>query len=95
MNGQAVDVLKSRVFSQIANLSFGVGFDVLIGYKWVFLTMLIGYIIHWLPTTWKNYYKNAFIRSPYLVQVTVAFIISFFLYQVLSSDMQPFIYFAF
>ncbi len=87
--------IANQVLSQITNLSFDVVFDVLAGYKWVFLTMLIGYIIHWLPTTWKNGYKNAFIRLPYAAQVVVAFIITFFLYQVLSSDMQPFIYFAF
>ncbi len=87
--------IASQVFSQITNLSFNVGFEVLAGYKWVFLTMLIGYVIHWLPTTWKNGYKNAFIRLPYFAQVAVAFVITFFLYQVLSSDMQPFIYFAF
>lgn len=88
--------IASQVLSQITtNLSFRVAFDVLLGYQWVFITMLIGYVIHWLPTTWKNGYKNAFIRLPYFGQVAVVFIISFFLYQVLSSDMQPFIYFAF
>lgn len=88
--------IAAQVFSQIStNLSFNVGFEVLAGYKWVFLTMLLGFVIHWLPSTWKNGYKNAFIRLPYFGQVAVAFIISFFLYQILSSDMQPFIYFAF
>jgi len=88
--------IASQVLSQVTtNLSFGVGLEVLEGYKWVFLTMAIGYAIHWLPSAWKNGYKNAFIRLPYYVQVAVAFVISFFLYQVLSSDMQPFIYFAF
>lgn len=88
--------IAAQVFSQIStNLSFNIGFEVLAGYKWVFLTMLLGFVIHWLPSTWKNGYKNAFIRLPYFGQVAVAFIISFFLYQILSSDMQPFIYFAF
>lgn len=87
--------IAAQVLSQISNLSFDVGLEVIIGYKWVFLTMGIGYIIHWLPTAWKNGYKNAFIRLPYFGQVAVAFIVTFFLYQVLSSDMQPFIYFAF
>ncbi len=88
--------IASQVLSQITtNLSFDVGFDVLTGYKWVFITMFIGFFIHWLPTTWKNWYKNVFIKLPYIVQVIVTFVITFFLYQVLSSDMQPFIYFAF
>ena len=88
--------IASQVLSQITtNLAFGIGLEVLTGYKWVFLTMALGYTIHWLPSAWKNSYKNAFIRLPYYIQVVAAFVISFFLYQVLSSDMQPFIYFAF
>ena len=89
-------VIARQVLSQITqHLSFSVAWDVLVGYKWVFITMLIGYIIHWLPSAWKQGYTNAFVRMPYYAQVGVAFTISFFLYQVLSSDMQPFIYFAF
>ena len=89
-------IIAQQVLSQItSNLSFSVALDVLTGYQWVFITMLVGYIIHWLPTNWKEGYKKAFVRMPFFAQVVIAFIISFFLYQVLSSDMQPFIYFAF
>ncbi|MEN8249411.1 MAG: MBOAT family O-acyltransferase [Bacteroidota bacterium] len=88
--------IASQVLNQITqHLSFDVAWGVLAGYKWVFITMLIGYTIHWLPTPWKEGYKMTFVRLPYVIQVVVAFAISFFLYQVLSSDMQPFIYFAF
>lgn len=89
-------VIARQVLNQITqHLSFAVAWDVLVGYKWVFITMLIGYVIHWLPSTWKEGYTAVFVRLPYYAQVGVAFITSFFLYQVLSSDMQPFIYFAF
>jgi len=88
--------IASQVLSQITtHLSFGVAWEVLQGYQWVFITMFIGYFIHWLPTKLKEGYKNVFIKLPYAVQVVVTFVITFFLYQVLSSDMQPFIYFAF
>ena len=88
--------IARQVLSQLTTqLSFSVAPQVLAGYKWVFITMGIGYAIHWLPTPWKAAYKNLFISWPYAVQVIVAFVVSFFLYQVLSSDMQPFIYFAF
>ncbi len=87
--------IASQMLDRIRHISFNVGVDVLIGYKWVFLTMLTGYIIHWLPTRWKKGYKNAFIHLPFLGQVVVTFIVTFFLYQIHSSDMLPFIYFAF
>lgn len=88
--------IASQVLSQISSgFSLSIVPQVLAGYKWVFITMATGYVIHWLPTHWKNRYKNLFVSWHFGVQVAVSFIISFFLYQVLSSDMQPFIYFAF
>jgi hypothetical protein len=57
--------------------------------------MLLGYIIHWLPSTWKTVYREAYIKSPLAVKVLIGFGVFTMLYQVLSSELQPFIYFAF
>ncbi len=69
--------------------------EILWGYKNVFIVMLIGYIIHWLPTNIKTWYKVAFIQTHFSVKVIACFIVSFFIYQVLTTELQPFIYFAF
>jgi hypothetical protein len=61
----------------------------------VVAVMVIGYIIHWLPGTWKIWYRETFINFPIPVQVVGCFGVVFMLYQVISSEMQPFIYFQF
>lgn len=61
----------------------------------VFMVMILGYVIHWLPASFKAYYQGVFVKLPYLVQILVVFIAVFVLYQVISADMQPYIYFQF
>jgi alginate O-acetyltransferase complex protein AlgI len=61
----------------------------------VWLMLLAGYIIHWLPNSWKMIYREAYIKSPLVVKIVVGFGVFTLLYQVLSAELQPFIYFAF
>ncbi len=68
---------------------------VLWAYKSVFVTVLIGMVVHWLPSSWKSSYRNFFAKLP-LPAIIVAIIgVIFFCYQVISADLQPFIYFQF
>ncbi|MDX5325764.1 MAG: MBOAT family protein [Bacteroidota bacterium] len=69
--------------------------EVLWSFRSVFLVMLLGFIIHWLPVTTKDWYRGWFVRSPYPVKIAASFVTVFFIYQILSADLQPFIYFAF
>jgi D-alanyl-lipoteichoic acid acyltransferase DltB (MBOAT superfamily) len=61
----------------------------------VFWMMLFGYVIHWLPSTWKDFYRHAFISSPIGVKALVGLGVFIALFQTLSAELQPFIYFAF
>ncbi|MCC5917607.1 MAG: MBOAT family protein [Cryomorphaceae bacterium] len=61
----------------------------------VFLLMLAGYIIHWLPATWKIQYRHTFVRLPLPGKIVVGFVVFLVIYQVMSAELQPFIYFAF
>ncbi len=86
----------NQMLSQIANkFNAAIIPDVLWGFKYVFLVMIVGYIIHWLPTSTKNWYRTTFIRWPIWMKIVAAFLSVFFIYQILSAEMQPFIYFAF
>jgi D-alanyl-lipoteichoic acid acyltransferase DltB (MBOAT superfamily) len=69
--------------------------DVLWGYRSVMSVILIGYLIHWIPESTKERYRNWFATrsEPALAAMTVGIV--FLLYQAVSSDMQPFIYFQF
>jgi len=69
--------------------------DVCVAYRNVFLLFLFGMIIHWLPTDWKRRYRIIFARLP-LPAIYVAVIATVFLvYQFVTAEMQPFIYFQF
>lgn len=78
-----------------SDFNFGIIPQVLWGFKWPFLVMLIGFIIHWLPVTTKTWYRETFVATPIWVKVLAGFFTAFFIYQILTADMQPFIYFAF
>lgn len=69
--------------------------DVLREFDKVFWVMLFGYIIHWFPAKWKQWYRHRFIKLPLVGKIAVGFGIFTVIYQVLSADLQPFIYFAF
>lgn len=61
----------------------------------VFGMMLLGMIIHWLPGKFKEAYRKRFALSHWSLQLFIAFLSVVLVYQVLSADLQPFIYFAF
>ncbi len=70
-------------------------FKIISGYWIVFLVMLVGYLIHWIPDNLKVLYRNWFSHLPIPVMIIATVIIIFIIYQAVSSEMQPFIYFQF
>lgn len=69
--------------------------EVTAGFGKVFFVMVLGYVIHWLPVAIKQQYKNWVVESSFATKVVLSFLVMFFIYQILSADLQPFIYFAF
>lgn len=69
--------------------------DILLGYKWVFLMMVFGFVLHWWPTRLKEKYMNWFIGTPVWAKITIVVVVVFVIYQSISAEMQPFIYFQF
>ena len=70
-------------------------FDILSGFWRPLSLMLAGYLIHWIPEIQKENYRLKFINSPLLVQWCSVLLVVVVLYQAMSSDSQPFIYFQF
>ena len=70
-------------------------FDILSGFWRPLSLMLAGYLIHWIPEIQKENYRRKFINSPLLVQWCSVLLVVVVLYQAMSSDSQPFIYFQF
>ena len=57
--------------------------------------MLVGFIIHWLPSNFKEFYRGWFIKTPMYIKVLISAEVIFLLYQFQSSEIYPFIYFQF
>ena len=69
--------------------------DMLWGYRSVFGVMLAGFIVHWLPAQWKESIRGRYIRTPVAIKVLFAVGLFFVLFQIKTSNIQPFIYFLF
>ena len=68
----------------------------IVGHYWEpFLVFVIGMIIHWLPERFKRRYRLWFAGMPLWLMATVAIITIIFVYQFVTADLQPFIYFQF
>ena len=68
---------------------------VISGYKMVLFAILIGYLIHWIPERFKERYRNWFASQSYVFMGLIIVFAVFCMYQFMSGDMQPFIYFQF
>jgi len=69
--------------------------EIVLTYKVVFLLFAFGMFIHWLPERWKRWYRLSFTLLPTWVIGVVIVMTVFIVYQFITSDLQPFIYFQF
>ncbi|MGZ3930466.1 MAG: MBOAT family O-acyltransferase [Bacteroidia bacterium] len=86
----------SLIFDRITN-HFGAAlfFDIISGYSGVLSLVLLGYLIHWIPATVKEKYREGFAGLPLYMMGLVTIAVVFVMYQLMSDEMQPFIYFQF
>lgn len=77
------------------NFSPGSYLTVLAAYRSVFLLILVGYLIHFLPEKLKESYRGFFINIPVPAMAAIAVIIAVMLYQMRLMEVVPFIYFRF
>jgi alginate O-acetyltransferase complex protein AlgI len=64
--------------------------------NWKYFVVLIsGYLIHWIPSGYKARLRKAVSTAPVWVLFLLAFAATLLIYQILSAEVQPFIYFAF
>ncbi len=64
-------------------------------YYKVLLVFFLGLIIHWLPESLKVRYRDWFIETPIWAKILISALVVFIIYQSVSADLQPFIYFQF
>lgn len=86
----------SLIFDRIGNHFGGsLFFEIIKGYSVVLSLILIGYLIHWIPAKQKEWYRNFFAGLPVYVMALAVVAVIFVMYQLMSDEMQPFIYFQF
>ena len=69
--------------------------DIIANYKFVFIMFVLGMVIHWLPDRWKRWYRINFAMLPLWLMGLIVVVAVFVLYQFVTADLQPFIYFQF
>ena len=70
-------------------------FQVLDGYKYIFMLMAFGYVSHYLPDSWQNGIIRAISKTNVVVCALLITAVIYVVIQVKSSGIQPFIYFQF
>jgi alginate O-acetyltransferase complex protein AlgI len=92
---ESMDVVNGMMHQIGTNLDLSIVPEVLVAYKWVFLVMLFGFFTHWVSDNWKDKLKNGFIAAPLWLKIVISAVVVIIVYQSISADMQPFIYFQF
>lgn len=92
---ESMEVVRGMLHQIGTDLDISIIPAVLWGYKWVFLVMLFGFVTHWVSGSLKEKVLEKFISLPMWGKVVVSALIVILVYQSITSDMQPFIYFQF
>ncbi|MCY1718745.1 MBOAT family protein [Prolixibacteraceae bacterium Z1-6] len=92
---ESMQVVNSMMHQIVNDLKISMIPEVLIAYKWVFLVMGFGFFSHWLSYSWKEKIQNWFIDTPLWIKAVITAAVVIVVYQSVSAEMQPFIYFQF
>jgi alginate O-acetyltransferase complex protein AlgI len=60
-----------------------------------FLVLIVGYLIHWVPSRYKTQLQERVSSAPLWALFLMSLLSVAVIYQILSAEVQPFIYFAF
>ena len=69
--------------------------EIISAYAGIFAVITAGFLIHWIPSRFKEQYRGAFIRTNWIVKVLVTVAAVFIIYQFRTAGAQAFIYFQF
>lgn len=68
---------------------------VVLAYRNVFILILIGYLMHFVPNRLKGWIQSGFTYLPFVLKAVVVAAVFWLVYVTASSEAQPFIYFQF
>ncbi len=88
----SVSVMLKQIFTSFSPGSY---MTVITAYTSVFLLIIVGYIIHFLPERIKESYRGVYIRIPMVTQMAVVLLVAILIVRMRTADIMPFIYFRF
>jgi alginate O-acetyltransferase complex protein AlgI len=88
----SIGIMIRQIFTGFSPGSY---LTVLPSYGSVFLLILAGYTIHFLPETVKESFRGLFINIPAPVRFAVVLLVAVLLFQMRTPEVTPFIYFRF
>ena len=94
-NEVAWSTAKNMVNQIGGSWNFGIIPQIIYEYRYVFLLITLGMIIHWLPDRFKRWYRLNFALLPVPVIAFLVILVVFMVYQFITADLQAFIYFQF
>lgn len=88
--------VAAQILNQIAfHFNYKILVDFILGYKLVLILMLVGYILHFVTSSFKNSIQDTITGLPLLFKIFILIIVIMIVVQFKSADIQPFIYFQF
>lgn len=86
----------AQFFHQVkTNMGWAILPDFIIGFKYTLLVMILGFITHWLSADFKTKWRDWFINAHPVKQGLICIAVVIIIYQSISAEAQPFIYFQF
>jgi D-alanyl-lipoteichoic acid acyltransferase DltB (MBOAT superfamily) len=89
------EAIRQWFYQTRHNLNAGLLPQVLVSYPTPALLMIVGFILVFIPSALKEKARGWFIQSHVAVKIFISVVIILLIYQAVSSNLQPFIYFRF
>ncbi|GAB4412890.1 MAG: hypothetical protein OHK0039_19210 [Bacteroidia bacterium] len=83
------------IYQILNNFDWSVAWPILTGYREVFLLMLLGYVLHFLPEDVDRFFELRFMKAYLPVKAVILAAVIWVVVEVGAAGVQPFIYFQF
>jgi alginate O-acetyltransferase complex protein AlgI len=85
-----------KFYTQVSsNFGWEIIPDFLMGFRYVLLVLVLSFVLHWLNNNFKSRWRDRFINAHPIIQGIICIVTIIVIYQSVSAEAQPFIYFQF
>ncbi|MDR2585325.1 MAG: MBOAT family protein [Prevotellaceae bacterium] len=91
----SITIGKQMLIQIFTNFNLALAPNVVWGYLAIFVLFLVGYVLHFTPEKWELKTQKFVINTHFMVKAIILIVIIWFVMQIKSAEIQPFIYFQF